>query len=89
MEYLGPLDVYVAMQYEKVSTQFYLQDEEMLDFINEHMDLLTKRLADRGYDMTVTASVRKCASENSCMKELLREHSNIPLLSTDSFDVRA
>ena len=89
MEYLGPLDVYVAMQYEKVSTQFYLQDEEMLDFINDHMDLLTKRLADRGYDMTVTASVRKCASENSCMKELLREHSNIPLLSTDSFDVRA
>ncbi len=90
MEYLGPLDVYVAMQYEKVSTQFYLRDEEMLDFINDHMDLLTKRLKDRGYDMTVTASVRNNGGEeNSCMNELLKTHSNIPLLATDSFDVRA
>lgn len=89
MDHLGPVDVYVAMCYEKVSTQFYLQDEEMLDFIEEHMDILTNRLKDRGYDMSVTASVRKSAEENSCMTELIKEHSNIPLLSTDSFDVRA
>lgn len=89
MEYLGPVDVYVAMQYEKVSTQFYLQDEEMLDFIEEHMDILTNRLKERGYDMSVTTSVRNTGEENTCMKELLRTHSNIPLLSTESFDVRA
>ncbi len=90
MEYLGPVDVYVAMQYEKVSTQFYLKDEEMLDFINDHMDILTDRLKARGYDMSVKMSVRNTPEEeNSCMKELLRTHSNIPLLATESFDVRA
>lgn len=90
MDHLGPVDVYVAMQYEKVSTQFYLKDEEMLDFINEHMDILTDRLKARGYDINVKMSVRNSAEEeNPCMKELLRTHSNIPLLATESFDVRA
>lgn len=91
MEHLGPVDVYVAMQYEKVSTQFYLKDEELLDFINDNIHILTDRLKGRGYETTVTASVRNNVEnqENSCMKELLKTHSNIPLLSTDSFDVRA
>ncbi|MBR1770902.1 MAG: flagellar hook-length control protein FliK [Lachnospiraceae bacterium] len=44
MEHLGPVDVYVAMQAEKVSTRFYVQDDEMLDFLEAHMDLLTSRL---------------------------------------------
>ncbi|MBQ7919871.1 MAG: flagellar hook-length control protein FliK [Lachnospiraceae bacterium] len=90
MDSLGPVDVYVAMQYEKVSTQFYLKDEEMLDFINDHMNILTDRLKARGYDMSVTTSVRSTTvEENTCMKELLSTHSNIPLLATESFDVRA
>lgn len=90
MDHLGPVDVYVAMQYEKVSTQFYLKDEEMLDFVNDHMEILTDRLKARGYDMSVKMSVRNTPEEeNSCMTELLRTHSNIPLLATESFDVRA
>lgn len=91
MDHLGPVDVYVAMQHEKVSTQFYLKDEELLDFINDNIHILTERLKSRGYDTTITASVRNSGEqqENSCMKELLKTNSNIPMLSTDSFDVRA
>lgn len=87
MEYLGKLDVHVALKAEKVSTRFYMQDEELLDFVEEHMDLLTKRLKERGYDVAVSASLRK-EEGNACMRELLKEHSNIPMLSTDSFDAR-
>ena len=90
MDSLGPVDVYVAMQYEKVSTQFYLKDEEMLDFIENHMDILTDRLKARGYDISVKTSVRNATEEeNTCMNALLSTHSNIPLLATESFDVRA
>jgi hypothetical protein len=51
MEHLGPMDVYVQMRdYTKVSTNFYLQSEELLDFIGAHIDELTERLTAKGYD---------------------------------------
>lgn len=51
MEHLGPMDVYVTMRdYTKVNTNFYLESEEMLDFIESHIDELTKRLTDKGYN---------------------------------------
>lgn len=54
MEHLGPMDVYVTMRdHTKVNTNFYLQTEELLDFIASHIDELTKRLAQKGYDANV------------------------------------
>lgn len=58
MEHLGPVDVYVAMQAEKVNTRFYVQDDAMLDFLEEHMDLLTQRLQKRGYNCSFAMQVR-------------------------------
>jgi len=50
MEHLGPMDVYVTMRdHTKVSTNFYLQTEELLDFIESHIGELTKRLTEKGY----------------------------------------
>lgn len=51
MEHLGPMDVYVTMRdYTKVNTNFYLESEEMLDFISAHIDELTMRLTEKGYN---------------------------------------
>ncbi len=59
MEHLGPLDVYVKMTNgNNVSTNFCLESEEMLDFIYEHIDILTKRLNDKGYNFNPTMTVR-------------------------------
>ena len=58
MENLGPVDVYVAMQAEKVNTRFYVRDDEMLDFLEAHMDLLTERLQKRGYDCSFSMQSR-------------------------------
>ncbi len=62
MEHLGPVDVYVAMDtggsYSRVSTQFYLPDEDTLDFLNEHMGELTARLEKRGYNCSSRLTVR-------------------------------
>lgn len=92
MEHLGPLDVYVAMQSGKVSTQFYVQDEEMLEFLGQHMDLLTVRLKERGYDVKCDMQVREngeAGQKQPALRELLE--SGVPAIpmAQYSFDVRA
>lgn len=59
MEHLGPVDVYVTLQSSKVSTKFYLRDEDMIDFLSEHMSLLTQRLEKRGYDCSCSLTVKE------------------------------
>lgn len=91
MEHLGPVDVYVAMQNSKVSTRFFVADDEMLDFLGEHMDLLTDRLQKRGYDcsmaMEVRGEQREAASAKGGLEPLLEQEKGIAL-SHYAFDVR-
>lgn len=94
MEHLGPVDVYVLMQSEKVSTRFYVQDDEMLDFLEEHMDILTERLKRRGYDMKVQMQIREehlRDGELGAMAGLLPEEdqTGVSMLQQYAFDVRA
>lgn len=62
MEHLGPLDVYVSLDTsgfdKKVSTQFTVADESILDFLSMHMDELTKRLEDKGYSCSARMSIK-------------------------------
>lgn len=91
MQNLGPVDCLVKMQDQKVSTKFTLQDEEMLNFIQEHMDILTERLSKRGYDLSVklgTAEQSDQEDKNGVFHELILRHSNVPGASNLSFDVR-
>ncbi len=88
MEHLGPVDVYVAMQSEKVNTKFYMQDEEMLDFMMEHIDILTKRLQKRGYQCSFEMQVRdRGQEEKSAIETLLNQEKQVPLAEY-AFDVR-
>lgn len=89
MEYLGKMDIYVALEDVKVSTQFYLEKEEYLDFIEEHMDTLTSRLQKRGYQCTVKATLRKEGDEGSVLKKIQDSAGGQVLLSTQAFDMRA
>lgn len=89
MEHLGPLDVYVTLQESKVSTKFYVADDEILDFIEAHMDILTKRLEKRGYSCSVSMTTRgeKEEQEGGGLAPLLHQEKGI-LLSQYAFDVR-
>ena len=88
MEHLGKMDVYVALEDKKVSTNFYLEKEEYLDFIEANMDMLSSRLQKRGYECTIKASLRK-EEEESVMKLIEKQQGQSILLSTQAFDVRA
>lgn len=50
MEHLGKLDVHVAMQLDtnQVTTRFAVQ-EELLSFLEPHMEVLSERLKEKGY----------------------------------------
>lgn len=89
MEHLGPVDVYVAMQAEKVNNRFYVQDDEMLAFLEKHMDLLTQRLNKRGYQCSFEMQMRD-PGENaiSGINGLMREQSTVSVAQY-AFDVRA
>lgn len=88
MEHLGPVDVYVAMQAERVNTRFYVQDDEMLDFLEQHMDILTQRLQKRGYNCDFAMQVRGTEEKESGLKGLLAREQAQPIAQY-AFDVRA
>lgn len=92
MEHLGPLDVYVTMQNQKVSTNFTVQDESILDLIEEHIGLLHDRLARRGYDFKAKMQIKEADEtdeQESIMRTILHQQKNISVLSRTSFDMRA
>lgn len=94
MENLGPMDVYVAMQKNKVNTNFYLADEEVLDLIMSHIDILDARLQKRGYNMSTSVTIKsKDEPKKTVVGEMLKEQSSGvvtgPIASKLTFDIRA
>lgn len=87
MEHLGTVDVYVTLLNEKLSTKFYLENDEMLDFIESNLHILNERLQKRGYSVATEAAVRE--KQTNVMEEIIKQDKNVSLLSTQSFDVRA
>lgn len=87
MEHLGPVDVYVSMMSEKVNTKFYLQDDEMLDFLMGHMEILTQRLQKRGYQCSFEMQVHNQEEASNDIRKLLTEEKHVPLAEY-AFDVR-
>lgn len=88
MEYLGKMDVYVAMENKNVTTNFYLEKEEYLDFLEAHMELLTARLNKRGYQCDIKTALRN-EEEEPVIKTIEKQQGTSMLLSMQAFDVRA
>ena len=89
MEHLGSMDIFVALENQKVSTQFYLEREEYLNFLEQHMDKLTSRLNKRGYECSMKTCLRQEGEERSVVERIITGQSQPVLLSTQAFDMRA
>lgn len=92
MEHLGPLDVYVRMNQGKVSTEFTVEKEETLLFLEKNISILTDRLQKRGYDISCKMKVKNEAGEpETPVERLLTEKQNgaAPVHAQYAFDVRA
>lgn len=94
MDNLGPMDVYVAMQKNKVNTNFYFNDESALDLIEKNIGILDARLQNKGYNMSTTVTMKKPDEpQKTVVGEMLKEKSSGlvggPIRSKLSFDIRA
>ena len=94
MEHLGTMDIQVAMQQNKVSTHFYMQKEEMLDFIEANIHILNDRLTKKGYSMKTTVTMKeKDEQDKGIVDEFLKKNGEAPIHAGApmkfSFDVRA
>ena len=94
MEHLGPMDVYVTMRdYTKVNTNFYLESEEMLDFISAHIDELTRRLTEKGYNTSTKVTQKEPGKQvTPITDEFTKEEASTAAPVTVArmrFDVRA
>lgn len=90
MEHLGPVDVYVTLEQSKVNTKFYVRDDEMLDFLEAHMHILTERLQERGYDCSFSMTTRaeeKGKTPTSGIGPILEQEKGM-LITQYAFDVR-
>lgn len=87
MEHLGTMDIYVVMQNSKVSTKFYLEKEEYIAFLAEHIHILNERLEKRGYSMTSEVLLKE--QKTKVIDEMINKDKANTVLSKLSFDVRA
>ncbi len=90
MTNLGTVDVYAAIsQGNRVSTKFYLESDEMIDFIAENIHILDERLQSRGYSINSEIKKHSDSDEKSAAVRSLTDTEKAVPIYTSSFDLRA
>ena len=87
MDNLGPLDIYIAMQNNHVSTKFYLSNDDVIDLVSKNIHILNDRLVTRGYQLNCDFITR--AEDKKPFDEILEANKNVPIMANYSFDARA
>ena len=87
MEHLGTTDVYVRLNQKKISTHFYMEKEESFDLIMENIDLLTQKLQDRGYEVTIQSE--NATKKIDFVEDFLSINKPVGRVQRYTFDVRA
>ncbi|MBR1642398.1 MAG: flagellar hook-length control protein FliK [Butyrivibrio sp.] len=89
MENLGPVDVYVKLLNSKVTTNFYVADDSVIELINDNIHILNERLNKRGYTMEANLKLHDDMDGQDLAVDEMLSVSKTPVLSTSSFDARA
>lgn len=90
MQNLGMVDVYASMTAAKnVFTKFYLESDEMLDFIEANIHILNERLTGRGYQLT-TEMAKHEEKKDLIAQAAVKKDGAVPkAIAQYSFDIRA
>ncbi|MBR5636134.1 MAG: flagellar hook-length control protein FliK, partial [Pseudobutyrivibrio sp.] len=92
-EYLGPTDVFISLKETKVGCKWNLADESSLNLIEKNIDILTDRLAAKGF--TCTSEMTCGEPRTSFVEDFLGappievENKTEGLVHRYSFDMRA
>ena len=88
MPTLGNMDVFLSLENEKLSTRFCMEKEEMIDFIESHIEELNARLVKRGYNVQTVVTVNTRQEEQSVIDAVMTTEPAIPVITSQSFDAR-
>lgn len=86
MEVLGSMDIYITMEKKKVSARFYLQQEDIAEFLKERSEVLVKQLEEKGF--LVKAEFEKKPEEKDLSEEFIGAQGGEHMVSKYSFDIR-
>ncbi len=88
MEHLGKLDIYLSLKgQEQLTTKFCVEKEEIIDFLEEHIDQLDKHLKDKGFKTTI--QITQSESNTETLETLLDSKNEVKFIAKQSFDARA
>ena len=79
----------LTLQGQKVSTNFYLRDDAMIDLVSAHIDQLNERLAQKGYQMQASITKKDEQKSDGVMQEIVADHKQQIMIGSQSFDMRA
>lgn len=87
MNYLGPLDIYLKLDKSKLDTNFYCDNNDIVNLISNHLDTLTSTLEEKG--LQIRTSVQARNKTTNVIKEILQEETSDSFGIRYNFDVRA
>lgn len=89
MEHLGALDIYVTLKGSSVATNFRVEDESVLDFLEANMEQLTKKLSEDGYNVSVSVSEKEDGADFDFEKEVIAPALPVNDVRRFRFDMKA
>lgn len=90
LDHLGTTDVQIKMLGSKVNTHFYLADDVSLQLVEQHVESLTRRLQDKGYECSIKVQKQENQEQNTdIVMDFLTREAPVGKLQRYSFDVKA
>lgn len=77
MDFLGNLDIFVKLHDNAVNTRFYLENEDLLDFMESHMDELDERLKSKGYSLSSKVLPVSARETGTPFDEMIKDSSQV------------
>ena len=89
MDNLGPLDIYVTLEGKKVSTNFKVADDGILDFFEKNINVLNEKLQKLGYSTKFSVKLNSDDSGFDIVKETPLMEMPVANISRFRFDIKA
>lgn len=87
MDYLGSIDVHVNLSYNQISTKFYLETEDSIQLVSDHINELEDVLEKKGF--LFQSELIKKEKEIDIVEDFMEKESLMASLKRYSFDIRA
>lgn len=87
MEHLGPLDIYLDLKDQHLTSKFYLEDESAMNIISSNLYQLEEVLKKKGYILNTEVFKRK--KEVNIIEDILKADTQASSMTRYRFDLRA